>query len=97
MPPFCSFAAVQRSFVVATVSPFSTKQSRQTPTTSCLFTVFFSSLKTHPPFLYTDQCFYSRLSYFSKQIKRLLEKELLYFLMLIGLTQYTKRSSNSSG
>ena len=49
MPPFCSFAALQRSFVVATVSPFSTKQSRQTPTSSCLFSAFFSSLKTQSP------------------------------------------------
>ena len=49
MPPFCSFAALQRSFVVATVSPFSTKQSRQTPTSSCLFSAFFSSRKTQSP------------------------------------------------
>lgn len=45
----CSFAALQRSFVVVTVSPFSTKQSRQTPTSSCLFSAFFSSRKTQSP------------------------------------------------
>jgi len=41
----CSFAAVQRSFVVVIVSPFSTKQSRQTAMISLLLSVFLSSFK----------------------------------------------------
>lgn len=51
MPLFCSFAALQRFFVVATVSPFSTKQSRQTPTSSCLYLLVFLLDMNNAPFV----------------------------------------------